>query len=369
MDEPNFSYQFYRTTQEAWDAMYESIRAAQKSIFWEVYIFVDDIIGNKFLEALVNKAKSGVEVKMVVDAIGSYNLSRVAVARLTAAGVEVLHYNRLYPSFKLMSWFNRLQHRNHRKVLIVDEATVFLGGVNVEVISQNWDDVYLKIVGAKAAWPLLRGFAKSYISAGGARKNVRRLLHPKFFAGSEIWKEHFGFITHSPSRRAGVKIRQLYLRALATAKESINLITPYYLPDRRFLAAIVAARKRGVRVRLFLPLRLDHKIMEWVARASILLTSKLGAEVYLLPRMHHGKALSVDENFGLVGSINLTPRSFSLNEESGVTFSQVEMVRDLNVLFNSWQAGAVPLNESHTRPGSWWERCREWWAHRIEKYL
>ncbi|MDO8625835.1 MAG: phosphatidylserine/phosphatidylglycerophosphate/cardiolipin synthase family protein [Candidatus Magasanikbacteria bacterium] len=369
MDATGYSYKFYRTTQDAWDAMYESILASQKSIFWEVYVFVDDIVGNKFLDALAAKAKSGVEVKMVVDAIGSFNLSRDAVARLTAAGAEVLHYNRLYPSFKLMSWFNRLMRRNHRKVLIVDEVTVFLGGVNIEAKSQNWDDVYIKIAGTRAAWPLLRGFAKSYISAGGERKNVRRLLHPKFFTGSEIWKEQFGFITHSPSRRAGVKMRQMYLRALRTATKSVNFITPYYLPDRRFLAAIRAARERGVKVRIFLPLRLDHKIMEWVARASILLTSKLGAEVYFLPRMHHGKALSVDDTFGLVGSINLTPRSFSLNEESGVTFSQVEMVRDLNVLFNSWQASATPLNATHMRPGPWWKRCREWWVHRIEKYL
>ena len=120
MNKP-FSYQFYRTTAEAWDAMYQAILVAQKSIFWEIYIFIDDEAGGRFIEALCEKAKAGVEVKIVVDAIGSWGLSSLAQARLVGSGAEVLRYNRTHPELALGKWFNRMWRRNHRKLLVVDE--------------------------------------------------------------------------------------------------------------------------------------------------------------------------------------------------------------------------------------------------------
>lgn len=364
-----FSYEFYSLTPKAWGAMHEAIAQAKKSIFWEVFIFVDDAIGTPFMEALSAKARAGVEVKMVVDAVGSFSFSRQAEEQLRSAGVDVRRFNRLYPEFSLKSWANRLLHRNHRKVLIVDETTAFLGGVNIEAKSEKWNDVYLKIAGTRPLWPLLRGFAKSYISAGGARKNVRHLLHPKLRKGWELWKDRFRFILHTPSGRAGHKISRLYLEALSSAKASVNLLTPYYVPDRQFMRALVAARKRGVRVRIFLPIRLDFRFMELVSRVYLALTKATGTEVYLLPNMHHGKALSVDDSLGMVGSMNVTRRSFFLDQESGVTFSQEDMVRDLNALFNEWHSGAEPLTDAYTRPGSWRDRFTTWWARRFERFL
>lgn len=365
---PDYSYQFYKTTSEAWDAMFESLKSATKSIYWEVYIFIDDEIGNKFLEILAEKARAGVIVKMIIDAYGSAEFSASAEKFCTKAGVEVLRYNRMYPELKIWSWIYRLLHRNHRKVLIIDEETVFLGGVNVRAHFQNWGDLYMKISG-RTTRPLLRGFAKSYISSGGNRKNVLHLLHPKIANVIPVLKQKLKFIMYSASSAPIPRSKQFYLQAISMAKESVNLLTPYYVPDIQFLRAMALAKKRGVKVNIFLPLRPDLKIMELLARTYYDLTAKAGATIYLLPTMNHGKAMSVDNKLGMVGSINITPRSFSHNEESAVSFTEEEMVKNLNVLFNDWKTTAQPLNMEEWGHRNWFFRMRDWVIKKLEYFV
>ena len=368
MKKKSFAYQFYHTTEEAWDAMYQALLTATKSIYWEVYVFIDDSVGERFITALSDKARAGIEVKLVVDAIGSFGLSRVGIERLRSAGVEVLIYNRLYPGIKIYSWVSRIFRRNHRKVLIIDEEIVFLGGVNIDAHFHNWDDVYLKIMG-KVARPLLRAFAKSYISAGGDKKRVRHLLHPKLLHEYPEWKKKLTFISQTSSFQSRSKAQQVYLKALETAKESVDLLSPYYVPNREFLKALEQARRRGVKVRIFLPLRLDHKIMEWIARAYYALTEEAGAKIHFLPKMHHGKAMIVDNKMGFVGSHNLTRRSSYFDAESGVLFDDKEMAEELTALFNTWKKDAQPFDKQRWQKRGMLDRVKEWWAKRIEDYL
>lgn len=363
-----YSYEFYRTTSEAWDAMSAAIRGAARSIFWEIFIFVDDLSGRPFVDALIERAKAGVEVKLIIDAFGSFNFSVEAERRLRAAGVEVLRFNRLYPELRISRWISRLWFRNHRKVLIVDETVVFLGGVNIHSDFREWDDLYLKIVGPVAR-PLLRGFAKSYIASGGERKNIKHFLHHQFPDGWRALREKFKFIMHSPRLSRVSLPKQLYMRALTAAKESVNFLSPYFIPDRKFLQAVTLAKKRGVKVNIFLPLRTDHKLMELIARAYYGLTIRAGADIYLLPKMNHGKAITMDDRVGLVGSINITPRSFDINEESGVFFNDEKMVGELNKLFNSWKETAKPVDELVWQKRGRWNRFKEWLARWLEKYV
>jgi cardiolipin synthase len=369
MEPSKFSYQFYQTTATAWDAMYEAIRVAEKSIYWEVYIFVDDFVGNKFLQLLSEKARAGVEVKIIIDAYGSSKFSEAAEKYFKEAGVDFKKYNRLvYPQFKFNSWLTRILHRNHRKVLIVDERVAFLGGVNIADRFNKWDDIFIKISGP-ITWPLLRGFAKSYVSAGGERKAVRHLLHPMIVTTLPTWRDKFKFILHSPTRYQIPKTKRLYLQALQMAKESVNLLTPYFVPDKQFLKAVAIARRRGVKVNIFLPLRPDHKLMELIARAYYSLTANLGANLYFLPEMHHGKAMTVDNTLGMVGSINITPRSFTKQEESAVSFSDTAMVEDLNLLFNNLKIKAEPFDAKRWQRRSWWSRFREWVAKHFADFV
>lgn len=369
MDQREFTYQFYKTTSEAWDAMYQALLAAEKSIYWEIFIFVDDIVGTRFVDILCGKAKSGLDVKIIIDAYGSFSFSGSAERRLKEAGVEVLRYNRLHPELRLARWFARLWFRNHRKVLIIDERVVFLGGVNIHAAYRRWDDIYLKLAGPIAR-PLLRGFGKSYISAGGEKDKVRRLFgRPKLSEELKQWKEKLKFIVHSPRFQRFSKARRMLLQALAAARESVNFLTPYFVPDKQFLQAVALARRRGVKVNIFMPLRTDSKLMELLALAYYGHTLKAGASIFFLPHMNHGKAVSVDDTFGHVGSINITPRSFNFNEESGVSFRDGDMVGELNRLFNEWKKEARPFDEEHWRKRGWWAKTKEWWIRRVAGFF
>ncbi|MFA6105229.1 MAG: phosphatidylserine/phosphatidylglycerophosphate/cardiolipin synthase family protein [Patescibacteria group bacterium] len=373
MEENNFSYQFYKTTADAWEAMYQSLLTAQKSIFWEVYIFVDDEAGNRFVNLLAEKAKAGLEVKLIVDALGSSKLSSKAEKFLTSSGVVVLRYSRYHPQLKFWNFVSRLMHRNHRKVLIVDKKIVFLGGVNIKADFKDWDDIFIKLTG-KIAWPLMKGFARSYISSGGQSKDVRRLLYP--YLGQGILEQvipdlsaKLKFIVHSPSKAKLPRTKLFYLKALTIAKERVNLLSPYYIPDGNFLRGIAIATARGVQVNIFLPHHADVQLMELLSRTYFDLTIRAGANIYLLPKMNHGKALTVDGQLGLVGSINLMPRSFSYQEESAVSFTDEKMVSELNGMFDELKAQAEPLNIDAFRRRHWLQHLREWLAKKLEYFV
>lgn len=364
----DFSYKFYRDSGEAMQAMYQAIFGAQKSIFWEIYIFIDDAVGSRFVDLLCAKAIAGLDVKIVFDAMGSAALSKNSINRLQESGVDIQWYNKLYPEWHLGKWFNRIWFRNHRKVLLIDEEIAFLGGVNIELQHKDWDDLFIRLTG-KVIRPLLRGFAKIYIRSGGEKKNVLHLLHPRLTAEFEKWKEHFDFIIHSPFSREHLKLRRMINRTLMLSKESFSLLTPYYAPDFKFIRLIYAAKKRGVKVNIFLPERPDYRILAWIARAYFRITQAAGAKIYLLKKMNHGKAFGSDSNKGFVGSANLTPRSFDSNEEVGLYFDEPAMVDDLNKYFASLEKEGVLVEDVYFKKPGWWLRFNEWLGKVFGKYI
>jgi cardiolipin synthase len=365
--EQQLQYQFYGTTQAAWQAMLESIRGAKKSIFWELYSLNDDAAGEEFISALCAKAQEGVEVRMVVDAIGSFELSRKAVERLRAAGVSFVWFNPLSFTLNIFKFFWRFMSRNHRKVLLVDEETGFLGGVNVSNIYREWPDLYVRLKGP-ALRPLLRAFAKSYVFSGGRRSDIARLLHPKL-ASLDDYRNRLKFLLHSSRFERASPAEQWYVQALAAAQETVHLISPYFVPSKKFLRALEKARARGVKVNLYLPERPDHKFMEVLARMYYRLAESAGADIFLLDHMHHGKAFTVDNKLGMVGSANLTPRSFWLNSEAGVLFSDEKMVASLNQIFNNLHERATPWREANIEEHSFFERIELWLLKKLEAYF
>lgn len=365
---PDFSYKFYQVTAEAWESMYQAILSAKFSIYWEIYIFVDDDSGTRFVDLLCKKAEEGVDVKIILDSIGSADLSATAISRLRLAGVDLKWYNYLSPEWHLGNWFRRVWQRNHRKVLIVDEKVAFLGGVNIRSSHREWNDVFVRLEGVVLR-RLLRSFAKCYIYCDGDKKKVWRLLHPKLSVELKDWKDKIKFIMHSPIKLSRSNMHRVYHNALAVAKDSFDLISPYYVPDLKFLRLIKQAKKRGVRVNIFLPERADHKIMDWITGAFFSLTIKAGASVYLLKKMNHGKAFVVDGKSGFVGSTNFTHRSFAHNEEAGVYFENVEMVGDLQKMFEDFKLDAELIDGNYKFKKGYWGRFKDWWWRNFEKYV
>lgn len=369
-EEANYSYKIYKNTSSAWDAMFEALQTATRSIFWEIYILIDDDAGKRFVDILCEKALTGIDVKLIIDAFGSARFSDASEERLIKCGAKVQRYNRLRPPLKLWNWYYRLVYRNHRKVLIIDEETVFLGGVNIRADFKDWNDVFIKLSG-RIAEPLLRAFAKSYVSSGGNRTDVKEILKKKFKIKLKIpdLVEKFSFIIMSPSRAKLPKTKLFYLKVLTIAKERVNLLTPYFVPDIAFLQGIKIASARGVKINIFLPFRSDLLLMELLSKTYFEETIKSGASIYLMPKMNHGKALTVDTSLGLIGSINLMPRSFSHHEESAVSFSDPAMVADLNAMFEELKVGAEEVNIDRWRKRSAWQRLREWVAKIFEYFV
>ncbi|MEK7131795.1 MAG: phospholipase D-like domain-containing protein, partial [Patescibacteria group bacterium] len=184
-------------------------------------------------------------------------------------------------------------------------------------------------------------------------------------------REKVNFIFHAPAYATNRSpFKSFYKQALDTAKDSFNLLTPYYVPDRQFLALVSRAKRRGVKVNIIMPWKTDIRLMQYMAGLFYGISAKAGAAFYFLKKMNHGKAVSVDNNLGMVGSANLTPRSFYVNQEAGVTFSHEQMVAELNHILDDWKDEAVSLTDLGLgNKRGWYGRFKDWWLHKLHDYV
>ena len=164
-------------------------------------------------------------------------------------------------------------------------------------------------------------------------------------------------------------MQQFFFNAMEAAKTSVTLLTPYYVPNRDFLRLLERATRRGIRIDLLVPARSDIQLMDILAQKYFQKVHEMGVNIYLSDQMNHSKAMVVDDNMGMVGSVNLTKRSFDINEEVGAYFTNVDMVNDLNKILSGWKEKAQPFALVKLHARGWWWRFKAWWADRIEKYV
>jgi cardiolipin synthase len=301
----------------AFPAMLEAIRGARDFVHLETYLLRADRIGSRFLEALTERAASGVEVRVLYDAVGSYGLDPNALEPLRRAGAQVVVFNpirRFYPR-----WAPR--RRDHRKLLIVDGEIGFTGGLNVGdeydagVVAgpgdAGWRDSHVRVRGP-ATRDLGAVFLESWFRAGGTDLPWDSLLQaPAETCGSE----RCGVLPDGPVylRRA---MRDLLVSALGGAKRSARLTSPYFAPDHGVLEALEHAAERGVRVELVLAGHTDHPLMRRGARSTLERLLERGVQVheYTAARLH-AKTAVFDGSYGIVGTSNLDRQSFQHNYE------------------------------------------------------
>jgi cardiolipin synthase len=319
-------YRFYTSSQSAWKGMLSAISGAQKSIFLEMYVFQGDTKGYDFLSVLEERARIGVRVVLILDSFGSSGLSSRAVQKLRASGAEVLFFS---------YWFRRL----HRKVLIVDESVVFLGGVNISGAYAPWKDLQVRVTGRRLLYSSIRSFARVYKECGG--KDSELLLHigkKPLFRKARTW-----FTEHGIGGK-WLEIREQYEENIRKAEHSVTLVTPYFFPRRWLVARLHEAVLRGVSVEIIVPQKTDHgRIMNHVNYFQLSFFTKFGALCFLSREMNHAKVLLIDDRVGMVGSGNLDPLSFGWNAEAGVFFDRFAMVRDLRKILEEWKKDAIPF--------------------------
>ena len=315
--------------------MLKSIKSAERSVYLEMYIFEDGVDGYDFVSELSACAKRGVRVVVVVDVFGSYGLSKESVTHLKKAGAEVLFF-----SF----WFRR----THRKILIIDEKEMFLGGVNIGKSYTLWKDLQIRVRGAVVKWGL-RSFEKVYIECGGKKLICGPLKRNSLSKRATLW-----FVEHGIGGKR-LALKRQYEEIVQKAEHEITIVTPYFVPPRWFMASIHQALLRGVKVELLVPKTTSHFFEDRINHYYLSVFLRLGVKCYLDKSMNHAKVMLVDGCIGVVGSNNIDQLSFEWNVESGIFFNNIKMVKRLVNIVDDWKFDSDILR-AEKMPSFWYDK-------------
>jgi cardiolipin synthase A/B len=298
---------------EAYPRMLAAIAGAQRTAWLEVYEFWDDKVGRLFFQALAERAKAGVDVRVLVDALGAALSAGGLLEELKGHGVKVRAVFELRPWLRAWRWFRR----DHRKLLVVDGGTAFTGGLNVGLPyagprygGGGWEDLQLEVHGP-AVVPLSRLFARLWRRNGG--EPIDEPPHAPV-AGEEVVRVLANHLAHSRK-----EIRVAYRHAIDLAKKSILIANAYFLPGPRVLKALVRAKKRGAEVTVILPGQNDIPSFQLASRARYQKLLAAGVRIFeTRGTMLHAKAAVIDGQWTTVGSCNLDTWSLHRNLELNV---------------------------------------------------
>ena len=299
--------------ENAFPLMLEAIRSARQSVWLSTYIFETDAVGREFIGALAAAAARGAQVHVLIDGIGEWYSWPHAVRLLRRAGVRAARF--LPPRFAMPML--SLNLRNHRKLLIVDGETGFVGGMNIggrevgKAHRRRMADLHFRVRGP-AVSQLAECFAADWQFAAGAALTVPAPARPE--AGSCVCR----VITEGPDEDAD-KLLFVILGAISVAHRQVLIMTPYFIPPPELTAALQTAALRGVEVCLVLPARSNLRYVDWATRRWLPPLLERGVQVYLQPPpFSHTKLIVIDGSYAQVGSANIDPRSLRLNFEIAV---------------------------------------------------
>jgi cardiolipin synthase A/B len=318
---------------EIFPAMLAAIRSAQKTITFETYIYWEGKVGKDFADALSERARAGVQVKVTIDWVGSITMDESQLQEMQDAGVHVERYRPLH-------WYNlgRINNRTHRKLLVIDGRIGFTGGVGIGDPWQgnaqdpdHWRDLHFRIEGP-AVSQFQAAFNDNWIKTTGEVLNGAGYFPQLDRAGG--MDAHL-FIS-SPSG-GSESMHLMFLMAIAAAEHTIDLQAAYFIPDELITKALIAARHRGVRIRVIVPGKnTDSDAARFASKAGWGPLLLAGMEIYEYePTMFHNKMLIVDGKLVSVGSTNFDLRSFRLNDEASLNVYDRDFAQRMTAVFES----------------------------------
>jgi cardiolipin synthase len=340
----------YTNGTQFYPAMRDAILAAEASVNLEAYIFSSGEVAEMLIDAMIERSRAGVEVRLVVDALGSSGLRGACVARLRAAGCRVSFYQSL-------AWhrLHRINNRTHRELLVVDGRVAFTGGAGVadwwlkpHGRAPAWRDTMVRVEGPIVA--ALQGvFAENWLECCG-----EILTGPRHFPRLEpAGSVEMMLVKSSPSDRATVS-RVVFQMLIEGAARDVDISTPYFLPDRAFRRALVRTARRGVRVRVIVPGALsDQRLVRLASRRMYRELLDGGVRIFeYRPAMTHVKALIVDGIWAVSGTTNIDNRSFEHNDEVNVAARNTEVAARFRRDFESdlQASDEIRLDEWQSRP-------------------
>ena len=316
-------------------ALLAAIASAKDHIHLEYYIFQRDETGERVRDALVVKAKEGVEVRILVDAVGSLSVIAGFFGELEAAGGRVVRFMPARFTGRRLD----LNFRNHRKIAVIDGKIGFTGGMNIgndysgfgaKSAGGGWHDIHFEVEGA-AVHSLQETFSEDWFFAAKEDLANRRYFPEPRLPGDDLVQ----VVTSGPDTEWPA-LHHLFFAAIAQAKKRVWIVTPYFVPTESLLSAMTTAAHRGVDVRIVLPQKIDHMLVYLAARSYYEELLKAGVRIFEYnPRMLHAKVMAVDGLFGTIGSCNMDVRSFYLNFEINVLIYSTRLARELEGIIRS----------------------------------
>lgn len=294
----------------------EKLEKATKHIHIEFYIFENDHIGNQVKEILIRKAQAGVKVRFIYDDFGSQGIRRSFRKELQAGGVEVYPFNKII----LIAFANRINYRNHRKIVVIDGETSFVGGINISDKYRNdgtnklyWRDTQIMMIGY-GTHLLQRVFLSDWNFCSGDNLSINSeyfpILPEHTDRTSQVQIAASGPDSESPT------ILYAILQAISLAQKEVFLTTPYYIPDETLQQTLILTALRGVDVRLLVPKNGDSFVVNTASQAYFEDLLKAGVKIHQYTKgFVHAKTIVTDRKLLFVGTANLDLRSFDLNFE------------------------------------------------------
>lgn len=345
--------------------LFAALRAAQRSIYVEFYIIKNDATGALFAQALLAAAGRGVHIRLIYDVLGCYDTPDSYFQHLQRAGIRCLPFNP--PTFAKLRW---LDIRDHRKQVIIDGQTAFLGGLNVgdeysgfgESLTR-WRDVGFRLDGP-AAGELQRLFCQTWEEESGRPLPLDIPEAPVSQGTADVV-----IIDGRPHRNRPL-IRNAFRVAMSGAERRIRIITPYFVPGPRVVRSLLRAVRRGVSVEIILPLISDVPLVQMMSRAYLKPLLEAGVAIYQRQgTILHAKVMLVDGRWVTLGSANLDFRSFHRNYEINVILDSEEFGAQVDALFNEELGKSQRFDLAAHQARGWQERLLTWVLTPLSRFL
>lgn len=315
---------------------------AKESIYLQYYIFQDDEIGREIAEILKSKSREGLDVKVIYDHFGSFSARNSFFRDMEAAGVDT------HPFFKLNfpQFANRINWRNHRKIVVIDGRIGYIGGMNIAdrydsgpVDGVPWRDTHFRLEG-----DIVESLMFSFAVDWNFRNQPHQMVYPKSKPTPMRNSTGMQLVTSGPLGEWN-NLALVYLKAISLAKKSIYIQTPYFLPTDALQNALEAAALSKIDVRIMIPRNGDSRMLRFASFSYITQCLKAGIKVYLYnPGMLHAKAMIIDDNIVTAGSTNFDFRSFENNFECSVLIYDEEVNRRMRDIFFRDMGHCTKLN-------------------------
>ena len=383
---------------ETYKAMEAAIRSAKQFVHMQSYIFEDDETGNRFVSLLEKKQAEGVPVAIIVDGVGTLSTPKEMFDRIRAAGIQLLVFNPVNPLEARTPWSPN--ERNHRKILVVDGRTGFVGGINISGVYSTpasggsgsgsgggsggkglsvgsgsgepkdaktapWRDTHVQIDG-----PVVADIERVFLGTWEAQRGeplVQRDFYPKI---APMGQQVVRILANQPGENEGHSIYLTLMSAISSAQKSVHITMAYFVPDPAFLEALRQAAQRGVDVALILPGFADSSMVFHAGRSHYRELIEAGVKIYeRRDVLLHAKTAVVDDVWATVGSSNMDWRSFAINHEINAVVLGPEFGMRMERLFQDDLKRSVPITSEDwsDRPIS--DRMKEFFSRFAERWL